>query len=150
MVRGVTDTPINAECPGTLELGGDSTEGNLVLGTGDTGRDTAESGGEGLNTKVADECSQPQGSCETCPRVQREVPVLAVRRSKRATAGVHVNPFHAPRAACLSVMYERRPESQVFIPLDKGDYYYGGAVIRERPEKVLKLVKTCRMNLDVD
>ncbi|KAK3527137.1 hypothetical protein QTP86_013053 [Hemibagrus guttatus] len=46
--------------------------------------------------------------------------------------------------------YERRPESQAFIPLDEGDYYYGGAVIGGRPDKVLKLVKTCRMQLDVD
>ncbi|XP_047665514.1 globoside alpha-1,3-N-acetylgalactosaminyltransferase 1-like isoform X2 [Tachysurus fulvidraco] len=46
--------------------------------------------------------------------------------------------------------YERRPESQAYIPLDEGDYYYGGAMIGGRPEKVLKLVKTCRMQLDVD
>ncbi|XP_053532861.1 histo-blood group ABO system transferase isoform X23 [Ictalurus punctatus] len=46
--------------------------------------------------------------------------------------------------------YERRPESQAFIPLQEGDYYYGGAVIGGRLEKVHKLVKTCRMQLDVD
>ncbi|KAK3527451.1 hypothetical protein QTP86_023067 [Hemibagrus guttatus] len=46
--------------------------------------------------------------------------------------------------------YERRPESQAFIPLEEGDYYYRGAVIGGRPDKVLKLVKTCRMQLDVD
>ncbi|KAG7314372.1 hypothetical protein KOW79_021675 [Hemibagrus wyckioides] len=46
--------------------------------------------------------------------------------------------------------YERRPESQAYIPFNEGDYYYGGAVIGGRPDKVLKLVKTCRMNLDVD
>ncbi|KAM9441010.1 globoside alpha-1,3-N-acetylgalactosaminyltransferase 1-like, partial [Clarias gariepinus] len=46
--------------------------------------------------------------------------------------------------------YERRPESQAYIPLDAGDYYYGGAVIGGRPENVHKLVKTCRMKLEED
>ncbi|TSR75245.1 Globoside alpha-1,3-N-acetylgalactosaminyltransferase 1 [Bagarius yarrelli] len=46
--------------------------------------------------------------------------------------------------------YERRPESQAYIPYDEGDYYYGGAVFGGRPEKVLKLVQTCRKNLDID
>ncbi|KAI5630347.1 globoside alpha-1,3-N-acetylgalactosaminyltransferase 1, like 4 [Silurus asotus] len=46
--------------------------------------------------------------------------------------------------------YERRPESQAYIPYEEGDYYYGGAVIGGRPENVYKLAKTCRMQLDVD
>ncbi|XP_053086176.1 globoside alpha-1,3-N-acetylgalactosaminyltransferase 1-like isoform X2 [Pangasianodon hypophthalmus] len=46
--------------------------------------------------------------------------------------------------------YERRPESQAFIPLEEGDYYYGGAVIGGRLDKVLKLAKTCRMQLEAD
>ncbi|XP_053532844.1 histo-blood group ABO system transferase isoform X7 [Ictalurus punctatus] len=46
--------------------------------------------------------------------------------------------------------YERRPESQAFIPLQEGDYYYIGAMIGGRLDKVHKLVKTCRMQLDVD
>ncbi|KAM9440723.1 globoside alpha-1,3-N-acetylgalactosaminyltransferase 1-like, partial [Clarias gariepinus] len=46
--------------------------------------------------------------------------------------------------------YERRPESQAYIPLDAGDYYYGGAVIGGRLENVHKLVKTCRMKLEED
>ncbi|TSR75247.1 Globoside alpha-1,3-N-acetylgalactosaminyltransferase 1 [Bagarius yarrelli] len=46
--------------------------------------------------------------------------------------------------------YERRPKSQAYIPYDEGDYYYGGAVFGGRPEKVLKLVQTCRRNLDID
>lgn len=46
--------------------------------------------------------------------------------------------------------YERRPESQAYIPFGKGDYYYGGAVIGGRLDKVHKLVKTCHIQLEVD
>ncbi|KAF4073408.1 hypothetical protein AMELA_G00258430 [Ameiurus melas] len=46
--------------------------------------------------------------------------------------------------------YERRPESQAFIPFEEGDYYYGGAVIGGRLDEVHKLAKTCRIQLDVD
>ncbi|KAI5089619.1 globoside alpha-1,3-N-acetylgalactosaminyltransferase 1, like 3 isoform X2, partial [Silurus meridionalis] len=46
--------------------------------------------------------------------------------------------------------YERRPESQAYIPFSEGDYYYGGAVIGGRLANVLKLTKTCRMQLDLD
>ncbi|KAM9441009.1 histo-blood group ABO system transferase-like [Clarias gariepinus] len=46
--------------------------------------------------------------------------------------------------------YERRPESQAYIPLEEGDYYYGGAVIGGRLKNVHNLVKTCRMKLDED
>ncbi|XP_076843749.1 globoside alpha-1,3-N-acetylgalactosaminyltransferase 1-like [Brachyhypopomus gauderio] len=46
--------------------------------------------------------------------------------------------------------YERRPESQAYIPQGIGDYYYGGAVIGGLVKEVHKLVKTCRIQLDVD
>uniref|UniRef100_A0AAY5EHX7 Globoside alpha-1,3-N-acetylgalactosaminyltransferase 1 (FORS blood group) n=1 Tax=Electrophorus electricus TaxID=8005 RepID=A0AAY5EHX7_ELEEL len=46
--------------------------------------------------------------------------------------------------------YERRPESQAYIPQGMGDYYYGGAVIGGLVEEVHRLVKTCRIQLDVD
>ncbi|XP_046695871.1 globoside alpha-1,3-N-acetylgalactosaminyltransferase 1-like isoform X2 [Silurus meridionalis] len=46
--------------------------------------------------------------------------------------------------------YERRLKSQAYIPLDEGDYYYEGAVIGGRPDKVLKLAKTCRMQMEMD
>ncbi|XP_062845215.1 globoside alpha-1,3-N-acetylgalactosaminyltransferase 1-like [Trichomycterus rosablanca] len=46
--------------------------------------------------------------------------------------------------------YERRPESQAYIRQEEGDYYYGGAVIGGRVDRVLKLTKTCRKQLDVD
>ncbi|XP_076843755.1 globoside alpha-1,3-N-acetylgalactosaminyltransferase 1-like isoform X1 [Brachyhypopomus gauderio] len=46
--------------------------------------------------------------------------------------------------------YERRPESQAYIPQGMGDYYYGGAVIGGLVKEVHKLAKTCRIQLDVD
>ena len=46
--------------------------------------------------------------------------------------------------------YERRPESQAFIPSGEGDYYYGGAVIGGLVKDVYQLVKTCREQLDID
>uniref|UniRef100_A0AAY5EEK9 Globoside alpha-1,3-N-acetylgalactosaminyltransferase 1, like 2 n=1 Tax=Electrophorus electricus TaxID=8005 RepID=A0AAY5EEK9_ELEEL len=46
--------------------------------------------------------------------------------------------------------YERRPESQAYIPQGMGDYYYGGAVFGGRVEEVHRLVKTCLMQLDLD
>ncbi|XP_039546662.1 globoside alpha-1,3-N-acetylgalactosaminyltransferase 1-like isoform X2 [Pimephales promelas] len=46
--------------------------------------------------------------------------------------------------------YERRPESQAFIPSNEGDYYYGGAVIGGLVKNVYRLVKTCREQLDID
>ncbi|XP_062841197.1 histo-blood group ABO system transferase-like [Trichomycterus rosablanca] len=36
--------------------------------------------------------------------------------------------------------YERRPESQAYIRQEEGDYYYGGAVIGGRVDRVLKLI----------
>ncbi|XP_076843781.1 globoside alpha-1,3-N-acetylgalactosaminyltransferase 1-like isoform X2 [Brachyhypopomus gauderio] len=52
--------------------------------------------------------------------------------------------------ACDEFPYERRPESQAYIPYGDGDYYYGGAVIGGLVKEVHKAVKTCRKQLDVD
>ncbi|RXN04572.1 globoside alpha-1,3-N-acetylgalactosaminyltransferase 1-like isoform X2 [Labeo rohita] len=46
--------------------------------------------------------------------------------------------------------YERRPESQAFIPHAEGDYYYGGAVIGGLVKDVYEAAKTCREQLDID
>ncbi|KAI5089625.1 globoside alpha-1,3-N-acetylgalactosaminyltransferase 1, partial [Silurus meridionalis] len=46
--------------------------------------------------------------------------------------------------------YERRPESQAYIPSEEGDYYYEGAMIGGRPDKVYELAKTCRMQIEMD
>ncbi|XP_051970122.1 globoside alpha-1,3-N-acetylgalactosaminyltransferase 1-like [Xyrauchen texanus] len=46
--------------------------------------------------------------------------------------------------------YERRPESQAFIPSTEGDFYYGGAVIGGLVKDVQELTKTCRVQLDID
>ncbi|XP_058632888.1 globoside alpha-1,3-N-acetylgalactosaminyltransferase 1-like [Onychostoma macrolepis] len=46
--------------------------------------------------------------------------------------------------------YERRPESQAYIPYSEGDYYYGGAVIGGLAKDVYQLAKTCREQLDID
>ncbi|XP_035383237.1 globoside alpha-1,3-N-acetylgalactosaminyltransferase 1-like [Electrophorus electricus] len=62
-------------------------------------------------------------------------------------AVIHPGYYSTPRD---DFPYERRSESQAYIPYGKGDFYYGGAVIGGRVEKVHKLAKTCRMQLDVD
>ncbi|XP_016340631.1 globoside alpha-1,3-N-acetylgalactosaminyltransferase 1-like [Sinocyclocheilus anshuiensis] len=46
--------------------------------------------------------------------------------------------------------YERRPESQAYIPYSEGDYYYGGAVIGGLLKDVYQLAKTCKECLDID
>ncbi|XP_030638558.1 globoside alpha-1,3-N-acetylgalactosaminyltransferase 1-like [Chanos chanos] len=46
--------------------------------------------------------------------------------------------------------YERRPQSQAYIPAGEGDYYYGGAVIGGHLEDVYRLAKTCKEQLDID
>ncbi|XP_016340565.1 globoside alpha-1,3-N-acetylgalactosaminyltransferase 1-like isoform X2 [Sinocyclocheilus anshuiensis] len=46
--------------------------------------------------------------------------------------------------------YERRPESQAYIPVAEGDYYYGGAVIGGLVKDVHEVAKTCREQLDID
>ncbi|KAB5515412.1 hypothetical protein PHYPO_G00250020 [Pangasianodon hypophthalmus] len=62
-------------------------------------------------------------------------------------AVLHPGYFGTPRP---QFPYERRPESVAFIPPEEGDYYYGGAVIGGRTDNVLKLTKTCRIQLDID
>ncbi|XP_043084731.1 globoside alpha-1,3-N-acetylgalactosaminyltransferase 1-like [Puntigrus tetrazona] len=46
--------------------------------------------------------------------------------------------------------YERRPESQAYIPAGEGDYYYAGAVFGGSLEDVHHLTKTCREKLSID
>ncbi|XP_067264845.1 globoside alpha-1,3-N-acetylgalactosaminyltransferase 1-like [Chanodichthys erythropterus] len=46
--------------------------------------------------------------------------------------------------------YERRPESQAFIPYSEGDYYYIGAAIGGLVKDVYQLAKTCREQLEID
>ncbi|KAL0151937.1 hypothetical protein M9458_052744 [Cirrhinus mrigala] len=53
-VKGTTNTQVDLEAAGTLELEGDSSEGNPVPGSSDT-TNYAESDGEALNAEVADE-----------------------------------------------------------------------------------------------
>ncbi|XP_053346854.1 globoside alpha-1,3-N-acetylgalactosaminyltransferase 1-like isoform X2 [Clarias gariepinus] len=62
-------------------------------------------------------------------------------------AVLHPGYFGTPRN---EFPYERRPESLAYIPLEEGDYYYGGAVLGGRLDQVLKLTKTCRTQLDLD
>ncbi|XP_035382738.1 globoside alpha-1,3-N-acetylgalactosaminyltransferase 1-like [Electrophorus electricus] len=62
-------------------------------------------------------------------------------------AVIHPGYYSTPRD---EFPYERRPESQAYIPQGMGDYYYGGAVIGGRVEEVHKLAKICRMQLDMD
>ncbi|XP_073808260.1 globoside alpha-1,3-N-acetylgalactosaminyltransferase 1-like [Danio rerio] len=51
---------------------------------------------------------------------------------------------------CVLFPYERRPESQAFIPYSEGDYYYGGAVLGGSVKCVYQLAKSCREQLDID
>ncbi|RXN06010.1 globoside alpha-1,3-N-acetylgalactosaminyltransferase 1-like protein [Labeo rohita] len=46
--------------------------------------------------------------------------------------------------------YERRPESQAYIPAAEGDYYYAGAAFGGTLEDVYHLTKTCREHLNID
>lgn len=46
--------------------------------------------------------------------------------------------------------YERRPESQAFIPAGKGDYYYTGAAFGGSLADVRHLTKTCREQINLD
>ncbi|XP_076879345.1 histo-blood group ABO system transferase-like isoform X2 [Brachyhypopomus gauderio] len=65
----------------------------------------------------------------------------------RTVAAVHFGFFTRSRDAFT---YERRPESQAYIPYGEGDYYYGGAMIAGLVEEVYKVTKTCRMWLEID
>ncbi|XP_073696180.1 globoside alpha-1,3-N-acetylgalactosaminyltransferase 1-like [Garra rufa] len=60
---------------------------------------------------------------------------------------IHPGYYQTPRE---QFPYERRPESQAFIPYSEGDYYYGGAVIGGLVKDVHKVAKTCREQLDID
>ncbi|XP_018596396.2 globoside alpha-1,3-N-acetylgalactosaminyltransferase 1-like [Scleropages formosus] len=46
--------------------------------------------------------------------------------------------------------YERRPISTAYIPQDKGDFYYIGAMFGGMVEDVHRLVQTCCRNLEAD
>lgn len=46
--------------------------------------------------------------------------------------------------------YERRPESQAFIPAGEGDYYYTAAAFGGSLADVHHLTKTCREQLNID
>ncbi|KAK7169741.1 hypothetical protein R3I94_000090 [Phoxinus phoxinus] len=65
----------------------------------------------------------------------------------RLVGVIHPWFYGAPRE---QFTYERRPESQAFIPSAEGDYYYGGAVIGGLVKDIYQLAKTCRENLDID
>ncbi len=78
-----------------------------------------ESDGEVRSAETEDETVQSQEfeTGEMSDRIQREVPVPAVRRSNCATAGIHTNPFHAPRSACNAVSISTDMVSQVLTSI---------------------------------
>lgn len=95
--RGATDVQVVSEAPRTLEVCCDGSEGNQVaVGAFRDSVTTVD-----LSSESADELSQSQEfkAPEMCSPIRKEVPVPAVRRSRRTTAGVHTNPFQAPRSA---------------------------------------------------
>ncbi|XP_058631976.1 globoside alpha-1,3-N-acetylgalactosaminyltransferase 1-like isoform X2 [Onychostoma macrolepis] len=65
----------------------------------------------------------------------------------RLVGVLHPGYYQTPRE---QFPYERRPESQAFIPYSEGDYYYGGAVIGGLVKDVHEVAKTCREQLDID
>nr|XP_055044976.1 histo-blood group ABO system transferase-like [Misgurnus anguillicaudatus] len=46
--------------------------------------------------------------------------------------------------------YERRPESQAFIPVEEGDFYYAGGAFGGSIQEVHKLTKTCSEQQNID
>ncbi|KAI7790454.1 globoside alpha-1 [Triplophysa rosa] len=46
--------------------------------------------------------------------------------------------------------YERRPESEAFIPADEGDFYYAGGEFGGSVQEVHKLTKTCTEKQSID
>ncbi|XP_076879348.1 globoside alpha-1,3-N-acetylgalactosaminyltransferase 1-like [Brachyhypopomus gauderio] len=62
-------------------------------------------------------------------------------------AAIHFDFFTKSRD---TFTYERRRESQAYIPYGEGDYYYGGAMIGGLVEEVYNVTKTCRMWLEID
>ncbi|XP_076879427.1 histo-blood group ABO system transferase 2-like isoform X1 [Brachyhypopomus gauderio] len=65
----------------------------------------------------------------------------------RLVAAVHHSFYNYPRD---QFTYERRPESQAYIPYGQGDYYYCAAMVGGKVEEVYRLVQTCRIQLDID
>ncbi|XP_059379218.1 globoside alpha-1,3-N-acetylgalactosaminyltransferase 1-like [Carassius carassius] len=65
----------------------------------------------------------------------------------RLVGVIHPWLFDAPRGRFT---YERRPESQAYIPAVEGDYYYAGAAFGGSLEDVHQLTKTCREKLHID
>ncbi|KAK7164337.1 hypothetical protein R3I94_002901 [Phoxinus phoxinus] len=65
----------------------------------------------------------------------------------RLVGAIHPGYYQTPRE---QYPYERRPESQAFIPSADGDYYYGGAVIGGLVKDVHEVAKACREQLDID
>ncbi|XP_026115124.1 globoside alpha-1,3-N-acetylgalactosaminyltransferase 1-like isoform X2 [Carassius auratus] len=65
----------------------------------------------------------------------------------RLVGVIHPWFFDAPRDRFT---YERRPESQAYIPAGEGDYYYAGAAFGGSLEDVHQLTKTCREKLLID
>ncbi len=55
--------------------------------------------------------------------------------------------FDAPRD---KFTYERRPESQAYVPAGEGDYYFTGAAFGGSLEDVHHLTKTCREKMNID
>nr|XP_023858855.1 globoside alpha-1,3-N-acetylgalactosaminyltransferase 1-like [Salvelinus alpinus] len=62
-------------------------------------------------------------------------------------AAVHLSYYYESRDKFL---YERRPASLSFVPLNEGDFYYDGAVFGGTVEEVHKLTRTCQEHLDRD
>lgn len=62
-------------------------------------------------------------------------------------ATLHPGYYKTPRN---KLPYERRSRSRAMIRKDEGDYYYGGAVFGGRVDRVLRLTRTCRTQLDED
>ncbi|XP_067266336.1 globoside alpha-1,3-N-acetylgalactosaminyltransferase 1-like, partial [Chanodichthys erythropterus] len=65
----------------------------------------------------------------------------------RLVGALHPWFYSSPRE---QFTYERRPESQAFIPYSEGDYYYIGAAIGGLVKDVYQLAKTCREQLEID
>ncbi|KAL0193698.1 hypothetical protein M9458_011994, partial [Cirrhinus mrigala] len=65
----------------------------------------------------------------------------------RLVGVIHPWFFDLPR---FIFTYERRPESQAYIPAGEGDYYYTAAAFGGSLEDVHHLTKTCREQMSID
>uniref|UniRef100_A0A8C7BMY6 Histo-blood group ABO system transferase n=1 Tax=Neovison vison TaxID=452646 RepID=A0A8C7BMY6_NEOVI len=54
------------------------------------------------------------------------------------------------RAPCESFTYERRPQSQAYIPRDEGDFYYAGGFFGGSVAEVLRLTSACHQAMVVN